>query len=400
MPNFSYKAVNPEGKYVKGKITADNSLNLESVLNDYGLELISFKKERSSLSGSLSTKIKTKDMVTMLLHLEQLDKAGVSIIDSLEDVIKSSSSPNVKNLTRALHESVQNGALLSEAMAEFPKIFDEVFIGLVSTSEQTGKLHKAFEGLIEHLKWSSEIKRKTIKATRYPLFTLIVGLIVMSIMTTVVVPQVTNLLQSTSDGQLPTLTKSLIAFSKFLKSNGLNIIFGTILTIMLYKIGRVNARFSYYTDIIKLKLPFFGPLFTKLDASRFAHFFAMTFNSGMGVIECLESSKSIIANKAIRKSINIAIRNVEEGNKLAKAIEKTGYFPSLVVSIITIGEDSGELGNSLMNVRFFYDREINDSIDKLIGTIQPGLTLIMGGMIAWIAMAVFGPIYNSFSKFK
>ena len=152
MPNFSYKAVNPEGKYVKGKITADNSLSLESVLNDYDLELISFKKEKSRLSGSLSTKIKTKDMITMLLHLEQLDKAGVSIIDSLEDVIKSSTSPNVKNLTRALHESVQNGCLLSEAMAEFPKIFDEVFIGLVSTSEQTGKLHKAFEGLIGPLK--------------------------------------------------------------------------------------------------------------------------------------------------------------------------------------------------------------------------------------------------------
>jgi type IV pilus assembly protein PilC len=219
-------------------------------------------------------------------------------------------------------------------------------------------------------------------------------------MTTIVVPQVTTLLQSTSGGKLPTLTKALISFSKFLTSNGLSIILGIILTIILYKIGRINARFSYYTDIIKLKLPFFGPLFTKLDASRFAHFFSMTFNSGMGVIECLESSKSIIANKAIKNSINSAIRHVEEGNKLARAIEKTGYFPSLVVSIITIGEESGELGNALMNVRFFYDREINDSIDKLIDMIQPALTLIMGGMITWIAMSVFGPVYNSFSKFQ
>jgi type IV pilus assembly protein PilC len=111
-------------------------------------------------------------------------------------------------------------------------------------------------------------------------------------------------------------------------------------------------------------------------------------------------SKSIIANKAIKQSIDGAIKDVEGGSKLAIAVENTGYFPSLVISIINIGEGSGELGKSLMNVRFFYDREINDSIDKLVGAIQPTLTLVMGGMVAWIAVAVFGPVYNSFSQFQ
>jgi type IV pilus assembly protein PilC len=120
----------------------------------------------------------------------------------------------------------------------------------------------------------------------------------------------------------------------------------------------------------------------------------------MGVIECLQLSKSIIANKAIKQSIDGAIKDVEGGSKLAIAVENTGYFPSLVISIINIGEGSGELGKSLMNVRFFYDREINDSIDKLVGAIQPTLTLVMGGMVAWIAVAVFGPVYNSFSQFQ
>ena len=400
MPNFSYKAVNSDGKYIKGKINADNHLNLESVLNEYDLELISYRKERANLSGAFATTIKTKDMITMLLHLEQLDRAGVSIIDSLEDIIKSSSTSSVKNLARALHESVKNGSLLSEAMSEFPKIFDEVFIGLVSTSEQTGKLHKAFEGLIEHLKWSSDIKRKTIKATRYPLFTLAIGIIVMTVMATVVVPQVTTLLQSTTKGELPTITRALVAFSKFLTTRGFEILISIILIFITYKLIGLTVKGSFYIDRIKLKLPFFGSLLTKLDASRFSHFFAVTFNSGMGVIECLKSAKSIIANKAIRQSIDSAIKSVEEGSKLAKAIEKTGYFPSLVVSIIAIGEESGELGNSLMNVRFFYDREINDSIDKVIGMIQPALTLVMGGMVAWIAVAVFGPVYNSFSQFQ
>lgn len=398
MPNFKYKAVDNDGKYVKGKINADNHLNLESVLSEYGLDLISWVEEKNLLSGLFVTKIKTRDMITMLLHLEQLDRAGVSIIDSLEDVIKSATNSSIRNLSRTLHESVKNGALLSEAMAKFPKIFDDVFVGLVSSSEQTGKLHKAFEGLIDHLKWSSDIKRKTVKATRYPLFTLAVSLIVMSVMTTVVVPQITSLLNATTGGDLPVMTQALVGFSSFLTANGLFILIIFILTIVTYRLARLTEGGEYVLDKVNLKLPFFGSLLTKLDASRFSHFFAVTFNSGMSMIDCLNAAKSTIANKAIKQSIDQAIKDVEDGNKLAEAIKRTGYFPSLVVSVITIGEESGDLGNSLLNVRFFYDREINDSIDKVIGTIQPFLTLVMGGMVAWIAIGVFGPVYNSFSQ--
>tara|TARA_B110000259_G_C14034445_1_gene408566 strand:+ start:7072 stop:8271 length:1200 start_codon:yes stop_codon:yes gene_type:complete len=398
MPNFKYKAVDNDGKYVKGKINADNHLNLESVLSEYGLDLISWVEEKNRLSGLFVTKIKTRDMITMLLHLEQLDIAGVSIIDSLEDVIKSATNSSIRNLSRTLHESVKNGALLSEAMAKFPKIFDDVFVGLVSSSEQTGKLHKAFEGLIDHLKWSSDIKRKTVKATRYPLFTLAVSLIVMSVMTTVVVPQITSLLNATTGGDLPVMTQALVGFSSFLTANGFFILIIFILTIVTYRLARLTEGGEYFLDKVNLKLPFFGSLLTKLDASRFSHFFAVTFNSGMSMIDCLNAAKSTIANKAIKQSIDQAIKDVEDGNKLAEAIKRTGYFPSLVVSVITIGEESGDLGNSLLNVRFFYDREINDSIDKVIGTIQPFLTLVMGGMVAWIAIGVFGPVYNSFSQ--
>jgi type IV pilus assembly protein PilC len=398
MPNFKYKAVDNDGKYVKGKINADNHLNLESVLSEYGLDLISWVEEKNRLSGLFVTKIKTRDMITMLLHLEQLDRAGVSIIDSLEDVIKSATNSSIRNLSRTLHESVKNGALLSEAMAKFPKIFDDVFVGLVSSSEQTGKLHKAFEGLIDHLKWSSDIKRKTVKAIRYPLFTLAISLIVMSVMTTVVVPQITSLLNATTGGDLPVMTQALVGFSSFLTANGFFILIIFILTIVTYRLARLTEGGEYVLDKVNLKLPFFGSLLTKLDASRFSHFFAVTFNSGMSMIDCLNAAKSTIANKAIKQSIDQAIKDVEDGNKLAEAIKRTGYFPSLVVSVITIGEESGDLGNSLLNVRFFYDREINDSIDKVIGTIQPFLTLVMGGMVAWIAIGVFGPVYNSFSQ--
>ncbi len=153
-------------------------------------------------------------------------------------------------------------------------------------------------------------------------------------------------------------------------------------------------------DHIKLHVPIIGPILGKLDASRFCHFFGMTFKSGLGVIECLDSAAMVIQNSAIRNSIIEVKKQVADGQSLAKAISSTGYFPTMVSRMFKIGEESGNMENALQNIKYFYDREINDSIDRLVGLIQPTLTLTMGGMIAWITIAVFGPIYGTFSNIK
>jgi len=124
----------------------------------------------------------------------------------------------------------------------------------------------------------------------------------------------------------------------------------------------------------------------------------MTFKSGLGVLECLDASSGVIKNKAIKRSIIVVKQQVSDGQSLAKSISMTGYFPNLVVRMFKVGEESGNMESALQNIKFFYDREINDSIDKLVSMIQPTITLVMGGMIAWITIAVFGPIYGTFSK--
>ena len=151
-------------------------------------------------------------------------------------------------------------------------------------------------------------------------------------------------------------------------------------------------------DDLKLKLPIFGPIINKIDAAKFCQFFSMTFKSGLGVLECLESSSGVIKNSAIKKSIATVRQQVSDGQALSKAIAATGYFPNLVVRMFKIGEESGNMESALNNIKFFYDREINDSIDRLVSMIQPTITIVMGSMIAWITIAVFGPIYSTFSK--
>jgi type IV pilus assembly protein PilC len=395
MNKYKYKAINEEGQYVRGRISAESPMELEVILKNSKIYLVSYRLDKGS---AFEGKMSTKELIAMFSHLEQLDKSGISIVDSIMDVKDSSDSSRVRNLMQEIYEALKNGSMLSDAFGKHTNVFSPVFIGLIATGEKTGNLHNAFNSIVDHLKWSADMKRKTVKAIRYPLFSLGVMLTVVGVMTTFVVPKVTEFLKSQSIA-LPGITKALIAFSEFAKNNGFTMIVLIPLIVVAYKVLNRIPNIGLKMDEIKLHIPIFGSLINKIDSSRFCHFFAITFKSGLGVLECLESAKDVVGNRAIRESIEIAKQQVADGQSLAKSIAATGHFPSLVVRMFAIGEASGNMEESLNNIRFFYDQEINDSIDKMVGMIQPMLTLIMGGMMAWITVAVFGPIYSSFGKF-
>ncbi len=401
MEKYLYKAINEQsGKVVRGEISANGSHELESVIEDMGLLLISFRIDKRGLFdfSLINKKINNQDLVTLFTHLEQLDNAGVSIVDSLED-IKSSKTYNqaIKSLVQELYDSLKNGNLFSEALAKHPKIFREIFVGLIANGEQTGNMNIAFRSIIDHLKWSDLIKKKTIKAIRYPLFSLFVMFIVMLVMTNIVVPKVIKFLTE-QNLELPLLTRALISFSNFMQNNTIIIIVLIPILIIIYKLLRKSDSFAYNADKFKLRIPIIGGIIKKLDASRFCNFFSITFESGIGVLECIESTKQVIGNLAIKDSVDSIKQRVSEGVSLAEAIDSSGYFADLVIRMFKVGEDSGNMKKSLDNIKYFYDQEINNSIDKVVGMIQPTLVIVMGGMMMWITSAIFGPIYDSFSK--
>jgi type IV pilus assembly protein PilC len=289
--------------------------------------------------------------------------------------------------------------MFSESIAKRPDIFRSTYVGLIAMGEKTGTLSNAFISIVEDIKWNIEIKRKTKKALVGPLFGLLLMFAVMGIMTSVVVPKVTGFL-SAQNIELPLMTVSLIAFSNFAQNYWLIIIMIPIIFILTIKILARNKNLAVRIDFLKLRVPIFGGIITKIESAKFCQFFAITFKSGLGVLECLESSSIALQNKAIREAILYVKQQVSEGQSLSYAISTTEFFPSLVVRMFKIGEDSGNMENSLKNIKYFYDKEINDSIDRRVGMIQPTITIVMGGMIAWISIAVFGPIYSTFSSLK
>ncbi len=400
MPQYRFKAVDVMGRYVNGRMSADNQYDLANILKSSGQDLISFKLEKDKKIGlSFLDRIKTRDLIVAFVQLEQLDRAGVSIIDSIQDLKETSDSPKIKNLMASVYDSIKNGSLFSESLAKHPEVFSPVYIGLISAGEKTGNLSDAFSSIVDDMKWNMEIKRKTAKATRGPLFGILVMFAVLGVMTSIVIPKVTTFLLA-QNITLPLITTSLIAFSNFFKNYWYIMVFTWPALWITTKLLSRSPEIAIKIDHAKLKVPIFGSIMCKIDSAKFCQFFAMTFRSGMGVLECLDAASAVVKNKAMKDSIINVKKQVSDGQSLARAMASVQYFPNLVVRMLKIGEESGNMENALLNIKFFYDREINDSIDKLVGMIQPALTITMGGMIAWITIAVFGPIYATFSKIQ
>jgi len=399
MPSYSYKAINDRGRRLSGSIMADNELDLESRLKHVGLDLIEYRETRQKKKSNRG-KIGIKDLIIMCMHLEQLDRAGVPLHDALADVRDSSESPRLRDVLTGVYESVRNGNILSQALAAYPKVFNEVFIGLVAAGEKTGKLSESFTHLAEHLKWTAEIRGKIKKATRYPLVLLVVITGVISVMMLAVVPKLVDFIIS-QGFSLPLHTRALIAVSHAFGSYWY-LILGTPVLIIgtLIFMYQTSDSAAYKMDGLIMKVPLIGNVTRKIDMARFTHFFSVMFTSGIDVLQSLSSAKDVVHNRVLKESIDLVTTNVTEGNSLTSSLRLSNQFPNLVIRMFKVGEDSGNMRDALENINFFYNREVNDSVDSMVGAIQPILTVVMGVLIFWIIAAVFGPLYESFSKIK
>ncbi len=401
MPSYKYSAINDRGSTVRGTVMAENEMDLEARLKDLGLDLVDTKEVRSrSKSAGKNTKVKTKDLIIMCMHLEQLDRAGVPLHDALADVRDSTESAKLKDVLTGVYESVKTGILFSKALSAYPRVFNDVFVGLIAAGEKTGNLSMSFVHLGEHLKWSDDLRRKVKKATRYPIVLLLVLSGVITALMMFTVPKMLDFIKS-QGFDIPIHTRALIAVSDAFASYWYLILGTPVIAIfMLMLFYRINEGFAYRIDALALKMPLIGPVIRKIDMARFTHFFAVMFNSGIDVIDSLHSARGVVNNRILKESINLVITNVTDGNSITSSLRLSHQFPNLVIRMFKVGEDSGNLNDALENINFFYNREVNDAVDSLVGAIQPILTVVMGALIFWIIAAVFGPLYQSFSKMK
>ncbi len=345
-----------------------------------------------------SQKIKVRDMIQLFMHLEQMQSAGVPMLDALADIRDSADNQALKDLMTDVNRNVSEGSSLSEAFANHPKIFGNLYISLIKAGEDTGDLTKSYLQLVKYLKWVDDMQTKIRKATRYPTILLVAVVATVTVMMGFVVPQIVGFIKNIGQ-ELPGYTTALMATSEFFQAYWWAILSAPPLLFVGYKfLARNSEEFAYRMDAIFIQLPICGPLIRKINVARYAQTFGSLFSSGIDVIGCLKSSQKTVTNLAIFEALDAVQAQVEAGAPLSQAFNACGEFPSLVVRMVKVGEESGNLTPVLEQVSEFYTRDVDEAIQSLITMIEPMLTAILGGMILWIAVAVFGPIYSSFEN--
>lgn len=398
MPLHAYKAMDQTGKVVQGSIDALNLVDLEMRLKRMGLDLIDGSPVRRGNFGG--NRIGRRELIAFCLHLDQLMRAGVTIIDSLTDLRDSIDNPRFREVLADLIESVEGGKTLSQALAAHPRIFDGVFVSLIRAGEETGKLPQVLHNLTASLKWQDELAAQTKKLVTYPVFLLVVAVLVTLFMMLYLVPKMVVFLRNIGQ-ELPLHTQLLIATSNFFVNYWYVLLaLPIVVGITLAAAARTNPQVRLRLDALQLSLPWLGEIFKKIILARFASVFALMYASGISVLDSLRTTQDVVGNTVIRQGLQRVEAMIGEGQGITIAFQNVGLFPPLVIRMLRIGENTGSLDTALTNVSYFYTRDVRESIARVQSLIEPALTIIVGAVLGWVMLAVLGPIYDAIAKLK
>jgi type IV pilus assembly protein PilC len=398
VPGYNFKAMDERGRIVSNRMDANNLEDLEARLNNMELDLINFSEVTSKTTKISGKKIPRQEMITFCFHLEQVLGSGVPLLEGLSDLRDSSDNPLMQSLVAALVEDITTGTSLSLAMDKFPQVFDEVFTSLIRAGEQTGNLQIIFANMAETIKWQDEMAAKTKKMLMYPsmVFALVLG--IFFFMMIFLVPQLVSFIKM-MNMELPIYTVALINTSDFVLEYWYILLGFPFISFFVISFAvRVNSTARYMLDWFKLHVWLFGPIVEKTIMARFTNVFAMMYGAGITVLECLVISEKVVGNKVIGKVMEDVRDMISDGESISSSFKKTMVFPPLVLRMIAVGESTGALDKSLLNVRYFYDREVKDSVDKLQGAIEPILTVVVGSLMVWIILSVLAPVYDVMSE--
>jgi type IV pilus assembly protein PilC len=398
VPDYKFRTIDAAGKIRNDTMVASNAMELEKRLGSMGFDLLSYK-EQSKAGGSAfrSKSISRRELINFTFHIEQLIKSGVPLIDSLKDIRDSIDYSHFTDILQTVIDDIEGGKTLSLALAEHPSIFDNVYVTLVRIGEETGQLAEVLKDLADTIRWQDELVSQTKKIMIYPAIVSVIVLMVVSFLMIYLMPQLLPFIKNIGT-EIPLHTQILIDVSNIFVEYWY-LIFSTPFFIYfgLKFAAKKNHEFKYFLDGIKLKIWIFGPLMTKIKLARFANYFAMMYSSGITVLDSLKISEDMVDNLVLEDSINKARNSISEGVIISKSFEAVGVFPSMIVRMLKVGEDTGAMDDALLNVSYFYNREVKESIDKIEPTILPILTVVLGGIMMWIMMAVLGPVYDAVS---
>ena len=397
---YRYKAVNNvSGRIVRGTVYAVDENDVSRQLGDANLELIQTKSmtvKKSFKDVLLPQKVNQRETIKVFIMLGRLLKTGVPILDSLRRVADNVNDATMKSIFMDISRDISEGSSLSQVMSKYPRVFSPSVVSIIQSSEHSGDLGVGCDSIVNHLKWVEELSTRVKKALRYPSVLMVALIAVVTVMMAFVVPSIVSFIAQMGT-ELPLATRSLIGTSEFFQSYWWGILGTGILTIStIILLRQISYDFKKLSDRILLRTPYFGPLIIKLNTVRYLQTFATLFGTGMPILQCLENANNNVQNVVLKESFIIAKEKIAGGEQMSVALAATGYASPTTIEMVSIGEESGRVEEVLVEVIRFYNADIDDDIDSVVGLIEPAITVVLGVMILWIAVGVFGPIYDSF----
>lgn len=398
MIDYVYTAKDKEsGEERKGTISADSKNAAASILIEKALYPIKIEEASEAepiwKRNVFGTGVPAKERVLFTRQLSTLVKAGLPITQALNTATEQVNNTQFKSTLRKVATSVEGGVSLSEAFAQFPKLFDHIFVSLVNAGEQSGTLDQTLQRLADQQEKQQQVLGKVRGALIYPAIVLVVIIGVVIFMVTTVLPQV-GILYSELGQKLPAVTAGLLSVSNLILKYWY--VFLLILVALVFGIRAYikSSRGEKVFDRVKLSAPIVSPLLRKVYAARFTRTMSSLVNSGVPLLEAMDIAGESVDNLVIYEIISIAGEEVRTGESLSGALSGHDEIPKLVPQMIKVGEESGALGGMLEKVASYYEEEVDQSVKNLSGIIEPVMIVFLGLVVILIVVAVLFPIYN------
>lgn len=378
---------------------ASNEQDLEQRLRAINIDLLSFKINLSKGSRLLKRrKVMRRDIIVMTGQVRQLLKAGVPLMDILDDLRRTYENEAVCEVLSSVYKFMEGGESFSLALKNYEALFGKVYISLVAVGEKTGQLDRVLENLEQTMKWEESLASKAKKVMIYPAIVASVVMAVVVLLMVFVVPELLSFINE-MDGTLGFATVSLIATSHFIREY--IVVMGILLLASVYLLKwwlKKSHAFRVKFDHFQFKIYVFGPILLKLKVARFANTLSIMYGAGMNFKDSLKLASIVTGNAFLEERILQAQHLIEEGETIYMAFELSGLLPPLAVRMVKVGEQSGNMDEALRNVSEYYDTEAKELIEKIEPAIEPILTVVMALIVGWVMMAVLGPVYETISK--
>jgi type IV pilus assembly protein PilC len=400
--NFQYRAIDAQGKPIEGEMTAPDLSQLEHQLQDMGLWLVRTLETKPKSAARIAKKrgkVKSRDLMEFSTHMFTLLEAGIPLTQALKSLSVETPNIHLRATLQAIFQQVEAGNTLHDAMKQHPRIFPPQITNLIHAGEDSGTLTDTFKELERYLDWLDQIRGDMRQATIYPSIVIVAVFGLLVLLFTFVIPRFVPILEGLHV-PLPTITIMVIAISELFVETWW--LWGSFILVspVVWVLGRKYVPgWVHWRDRMILQLPVLGELIRMLTLSKFVQNFAVLYRAGIPVLQSLQLCQGLIGNSVMEKALQDTQRAVSEGSTINESLSHHPVFPPMVIQMISVGEATGTLPHTLMNVANYYNREIPRRIKKVFSILEPLITLGLIGIVGIVALALFMPMMSLMGGF-